>query len=72
MGLSFGHLALLLVVVLVVFGAGKLPSVMRDLAKGIRAFKDGMNEDDTKKEDDDKVAWLILWKIHFLIVTDKQ
>ena len=63
MGLSFGHLALLLVVVLVVFGAGKLPSVMRDLAKGIRAFKDGMNEDEIKKKDDDKAAWLVLWTV---------
>jgi len=53
MGLSFGHLALLLVVVLVVFGAGKLPNVMRDLAKGIRAFKEGMNDDESKKKDDD-------------------
>jgi sec-independent protein translocase protein TatA len=53
MGLSFGHMALLLVVVLVVFGAGKLPNVMRDLAKGIRAFKEGMNENETKKKDDD-------------------
>jgi sec-independent protein translocase protein TatA len=52
MGLSFGHMALLLIVVLVVFGAGKLPTVMGDLAKGIRAFKDGMRDetDDDKKQ----------------------
>jgi sec-independent protein translocase protein TatA len=63
MGMSFGHLALLLIVVLVVFGAGKLPSVMGDLAKGIRAFKDGMRDDADKeltkidhKNDSDKAA----------------
>lgn len=46
MGLSIGHLVLLLVIVLVVFGAGKLPQIMGDLAKGMRAFKKGMNDDD--------------------------
>lgn len=53
MGMSFGHLALLLIVVLVVFGAGKLPSVMGDLAKGIRAFKDGMRDENEKSSKSD-------------------
>ena len=44
MGLSFSHVLLVLVVILIVFGAGKLPSVMGDLAKGMRAFRDGMKE----------------------------
>lgn len=44
MGISFGHLILLLVIVLVIFGAGKVPQVMGDLAKGIKAFKDGMKD----------------------------
>lgn len=44
MGLSFGHIALLLIIVLVVFGAGRLPQVMGDLAKGLRSFKDGLKE----------------------------
>lgn len=54
MGMSFGHLALLLIVILVVFGAGKLPQVMSDIAKGAKAFKDGMKE----SEDTDTVAKL--------------
>jgi sec-independent protein translocase protein TatA len=58
MGLSFGHILLLLVVVLVLFGAGKLPNVMGDLGKGIRSFKDGLKDDDKdgKKDDTDKKA----------------
>jgi sec-independent protein translocase protein TatA len=44
MGMSFGHLIVLMVIVLVIFGAGKLPQVMGDLAKGVKAFKDGMKE----------------------------
>lgn len=43
MGFSFFHLVVLLVVVLIVFGAGRLPQVMGDLGKGIRNFKAGMN-----------------------------
>lgn len=60
MGMSFGHLALLLVIVLVVFGAGRLPQVMGDLGKGLKAFKDGLKEGETKeiivdKDSDQKV-----------------
>lgn len=46
MGLSLSHLLLLVLVVLIVFGAGKLPQVMGDLAKGVRAFKDGLKDTD--------------------------
>ena len=45
MGLSITHIILLLVVVLVVFGAGKLPQVMGDLGKGVRNFKAGLNDE---------------------------
>jgi sec-independent protein translocase protein TatA len=48
MGLSLSHLLLVLVVVLVVFGAGRLPSIMTDLAKGLRAFKDGLKDGEDK------------------------
>ncbi|MGB9153080.1 MAG: twin-arginine translocase TatA/TatE family subunit [Alphaproteobacteria bacterium] len=59
MGLSLTHIILLLVVVLVIFGVGKLPQVMGDLGKGIRNFKSGLNEkpDEHKLEEhkpDDK------------------
>ncbi len=39
MSLGIWEILLLLVIVLVIFGAGKLPAVMGDLAKGIRTFK---------------------------------
>jgi len=54
MGLSIWHLLLLLVVVLVLFGAGKLPQVMGDLGKGIKSFKSGMNDGDHKMEAGDQ------------------
>ena len=52
MGLSFSHLVLLVVIVLVIFGAGKLPQVMADLTKGVRAFKDGLKDEDSKDKKD--------------------
>ncbi|MDP5012899.1 MAG: twin-arginine translocase TatA/TatE family subunit [Alphaproteobacteria bacterium] len=45
MGFSLTHLIILLVIVLVVFGAGRVPSVMRDVAKGIKAFRDGLKDE---------------------------
>ncbi len=58
MGMSFWHLLVVLVVVFIVFGAGKLPRVMGDLGKGIRSFRDGLKaEDDAKaleSKDDSK------------------
>lgn len=54
MGLSFWHILVVLVVVLVVFGAGRLPTVMGDLGKGIRSFKEGLNADQKEAEDDKK------------------
>ena len=41
---SVSHWLVVLAIVLVVFGAGKLPAVMGDVAKGIKAFKNGMSE----------------------------
>lgn len=38
------HWLVVLAIILVLFGAGKLPRVMGDFAKGIKAFKSGMKE----------------------------
>ena len=52
MGMSLGHMALLFGIVLVIFGAGKLPRVMGDIAKGLKAFKNGMKDgEDTDNVD---------------------
>jgi sec-independent protein translocase protein TatA len=45
--MSLMHWLVVLAIVLVLFGAGKLPRVMGDFAKGIKAFKAGMQEDDS-------------------------
>ncbi len=47
-GLSIWHIMLLVVVVVVLFGGkGKISGLMGDFAKGIKAFKSGMKEDET-------------------------
>jgi sec-independent protein translocase protein TatA len=43
---SIWHWLILLVVVLLLFGAGKIPKLMGDMASGIKAFKKGMKEDE--------------------------
>lgn len=48
-GLSPLHLLLLGAVVLLVFGGkGKISELMGDFAKGIKSFKKGLSDDDTK------------------------
>ena len=51
-GLGTTELIIILVLVLVIFGAGKLPSVGGALGKGLRNFKDGIKdaEDETEPE----------------------
>lgn len=51
MGLSVWHVVVVLVVVLILFGAGKLPQVMGDVAKGIKNFKSGLADDGDKPKD---------------------
>jgi len=46
MGFSLSHLIITLLVILIIFGAGKLPKVMGDLGRGIKHFRDGLKSDD--------------------------
>ncbi len=43
---SIGHWIVVLLVILLLFGAGKIPHLMGDMAKGIKAFKKGMKDDE--------------------------
>lgn len=46
MGLtSIWHWLIVLLIVVLLFGAGKLPKVMGDLAKGIKNFKAGLKDE---------------------------
>lgn len=45
-GLSIWHWMVVIVVVLLLFGRGKVSELMGDMAQGIKAFKKGMQDDD--------------------------
>ena len=54
--LSIWHWLLVILVVVLLFGRGKISDLMGDVAKGIKSFKKGMAEDDeaAKKEEPPK------------------
>ena len=54
MSIGIWQILLILVAVLVLFGAGRLPKVMKDLGTGIRGFKKGLTEDEPKEQAEPK------------------
>lgn len=46
MSIGIWQVVLILMIVLIIFGAGKLPKVMGDVAKGVKSFKAGLKDDD--------------------------
>jgi sec-independent protein translocase protein TatA len=54
---SIWHWLIVLAVVLLLFGRGKIPELMGDVAKGIKNFKSGMAEDEpTETAEDSKTV----------------
>tara|TARA_Y100001970_G_C14151931_1_gene813230 strand:- start:461 stop:667 length:207 start_codon:yes stop_codon:yes gene_type:complete len=54
---SIWQLLIVLVIVLLLFGRGKIPQLMGDMAKGVKAFKKGMSSEGTledSQKDDNK------------------
>ncbi len=45
MAIGIWQLALILILILVLFGAGRLPKVMGDIGSGMRNLKDGLKSD---------------------------
>lgn len=41
---GMGELLVILVIVMIFFGVGRLPAVLSEMGKGIKAFKDGMKD----------------------------
>ena len=52
MSLGIGELLLILLIVFVLFGAGKLPQVMSDIGKSIKSLKKGLKDEEIKKSED--------------------
>jgi len=54
-GLSIWHWIIVIAVILLLFGRGKISELMGDVAQGIKAFKKGMADDETAKADTEPV-----------------
>ncbi len=53
MGISFWQIAIVVVLVVLLFGRGKISSLMGDVAKGIKSFKKGMSDETSTNNQDD-------------------
>ncbi len=51
MSLSFWQILLVVVLFMLLFGRGKIPALMSDVASGIKGFKKAMHEDDEANEE---------------------
>ena len=49
MSIGFWQIAIVVVLVVLLFGRGKISSLMGDVAKGIKSFKKGMSSDDVEQ-----------------------
>jgi sec-independent protein translocase protein TatA len=47
-GFSLWHWIVVLAIVLLLFGRGRISEIMGDFGKGIKSFKTGLNEEDPK------------------------
>ena len=54
MGISFWQIAIVVVIVVLLFGRGKISSLMGDVAKRIKSFKKGMSDDASSNDDNNK------------------
>ncbi|HEX6591890.1 MAG TPA: twin-arginine translocase TatA/TatE family subunit [Moraxellaceae bacterium] len=55
-GLSLPHILLLLVIVVLIFGTGKLKNAGRDLGGFFKGFKEGMKNEDDKPQNPPQVS----------------
>ena len=51
-GIGWGELLLIVLAILLLFGGKKLPELMRGMGKGVKEFKDAMNEPTGDKKEE--------------------
>ena len=50
-GLGMQEIIVIALIVLLLFGGKKIPELMKGLGKGVKSFKDGMNEHSSNEEE---------------------
>ena len=56
MSIGFWQIAIVVILVVLLFGRGKISSLMGDVAKGIKSFKKGMSTDITEESDNKNIS----------------
>ena len=56
MSIGFWQIAIVVILVVLLFGRGKISSLMGDVAKGIKSFKRGMATDVTDESDQKNIS----------------
>ena len=51
-GIGTGELLLIILAILLIFGGKKIPELMRGMGKGVKEFKDAMNEPTGEKKEE--------------------
>ena len=51
-GIGTGEIILIVLAILLLFGGKKLPELMRGMGKGVKEFKDAMNEPSSEKKEE--------------------
>ena len=55
-GIGMPELIIILVIIMIIFGAGKLPEIGAGIGKGIKNFKKATHEDEDKKIEDNDTS----------------
>ena len=53
-GLGFQEILVIALIILLIWGGKKIPELMHGLGKGVKSFKDGMNEVTNLEEEEKK------------------
>tara|TARA_Y100000590_G_scaffold95816_1_gene108763 strand:- start:939 stop:1151 length:213 start_codon:yes stop_codon:yes gene_type:complete len=56
MSIGFWQIAIVVILVVLLFGRGKISSLMGDVAKGIKSFKKGMSTDSNDENDTKNIS----------------
>lgn len=72
MSIGIWQILLILVIVFVIFGAGKLPRVMGDLGRGIRSMREGLKGDEESESKPEEPKQLRQDQASTTVETDKE